>query len=102
MRKPPNSKASRKVTSLSRCDYIKSMIFRILLWYTPFCYFLPIILIGLFELSTQVEEDWVSRGLLERNGISAESIIYSPIYWILCTIIFILSIYFFEFRKKNK
>ena len=80
------------------------MIFRILLWYTPFCYILPILLIFFLEMFTRIKEEgeWVSRGLLERNGISLDLIIDSPIYWILCTIIFILSIYFFEFRKKNK
>jgi len=79
------------------------MIIRILLRYLPFCYGLPFLSIFLFEMNTSVKEegDWVSKGLLERNGISLESILFSPIYFTVCSILFIVSLYFFEFRKKN-
>jgi len=75
------------------------MLWRIIIFWLPVSYVVPLILMLFLDEFLQKEK--YGPGL-ERYGIDFNEIPGSLIYWITCTIIFVLLVFFFEFRKKNK
>ncbi len=77
------------------------MLWRIIIFWLPFSYVVPLLLLLTFDTYWAKDEYGIGVGL-EQFGIDFNEIPGSPIYWITCTIIFVLLVFFFEFRKKNK
>ena len=69
------------------------MLWRIIIFWLPVSYVVPALLLLTFE-------DFLTRYKFYNENFTSSSL--PPIYWIICTIIFVLLVFFFEFRKKNK
>ena len=88
----PQIESKQKGDFIEEWGYNLFMLWRVIIFWLPVSYVVPALLLLVFE-------DFLTKYKFFNEILTSYSL--PPIYWIICTIIFVLLVIFFEFRKKG-